>query len=273
MSLSVNTNSAASTALRALNATNRALQTTQLHITTGLRVNGPTDDASSYAIAQNKRGEIAGLSAVRQALATAESTVGVAINAAQAISDLLLEMKAKTVQGMQAGLDAASRTALTNDFFALRDQIDTVTATADFNGVNLVENGATDIEVLSTTTGDTFTVQANAIQAITLQFGLPNTDLYSESNATGTLTVVNNAIDTVSNALASFGSSAKRIDLQADFITKLSDIHKESISTLVDADLAEESATLQSLQIQQQLGVQALSIANAGPQSIITLFR
>ncbi|MBT3700855.1 MAG: flagellin, partial [Alphaproteobacteria bacterium] len=62
------------------------------------------------------------------------------------------------------------------------------------------------------------------------------------------------------------------IDVQSEFTVQLVDILKEGVGNLVDADLAEESAALQSLQIKQQLGVQALSIANSGPQSILALF-
>ena len=111
MTLSVNTNIGAMVALQHLNSTNTAMEKTQLAITTGLRVNGPKDDASTYAIAQNMRGDIVGLGAVKTALANGEATLNVAITAGKSISDLLTEMKAKVVQANQAGLDTASRTA------------------------------------------------------------------------------------------------------------------------------------------------------------------
>ena len=130
MVLSVNTNLGAAIALQNLNATNNRLEKTQLNITTGLRVNGPKDDAATYAIAQNQRGDIVGYRAVSTALAGGESTVNVAIDAGKAISELMIEMKAKVVQANQSQLDAASRTALHNDFAALRDQIETIVATA-----------------------------------------------------------------------------------------------------------------------------------------------
>jgi flagellin len=272
MGMSVNTNIASMTALRHLTQVNAGLEKTQLHITTGLRVNGPQEDAATYAIAQKMRGDISGMHAVKTALETADATINVAISAAEEVSALLLEMKAKTVQGMQAGLDASSRTALTNDFYALRDQIDTVVTSADFNGVNLVKDGASSLSVLTTVQGSTVSVSAQPMAAITLQFGLPNIDLYSASNASGSLNVVNSAIDTVSDALASLGAAAKRIEVQGDFTGKLTDILKDNVGSLVDADMEEESATLQSLQIRQQLAVQALSMANSAPQTILSLF-
>src|SRR5688500_6011472 len=108
MVVSLLTNAGQRLALQSLNQTSRALQTAQLRVTTGLRVNGPQDDPATFAIAQNLRGEIAGIGAVKTALALGESTVDVAIDGATAVSDLLVEMKAKAVEASQDGLDASS---------------------------------------------------------------------------------------------------------------------------------------------------------------------
>ena len=168
MTLSVNTNMGAMIALQNLAATNKRLEQTQLSITTGLRVNGPKDDASSFAIAQNMRGEVAGLGAVQTALANGDATVSVAIEAGKSVSDLLIEMKAKVVQANQAGLDANSRSALHNDFAELRNQVEEIVKSADFNGVNLVKASAAGSSVLSTVDGSTITVSAQAMDISTL---------------------------------------------------------------------------------------------------------
>ena len=271
MGMSVNTNMGAMIALQNLNITNKSLQKTQLNITTGLKVNGPKDDASTFAIAQGMRGDIAGMESVKVALATGDSIVGVAITAGQSIADLLTQMKAKIVQANQAGLDATSRSALHNDFVALRDQLTTIVASAEFNGSNLINSTAANLTVLSTVDGSTITVSAQKMDVSTL--GISSADLTSSANAATALTAIDTAISSVSSKLANLGSSAKRIEVQSEFTTKLIDILKEGVGNLVDSDLAEESAKLQGLQIKQQLGVQALSIANAGPQSILALFR
>ena len=270
MVLSVNTNVGAMLALQNLGKTNMAMEKTQLAITTGLRVSGPKEDASSYAIAQNMRGDIAGLNSVKTALANGEATVNTAVTAGQSISDLLTEMKAKVVQANQAGLDAASRTSLHNDFVALRDQISTIVATAEFNGTNLVNGSASATSVLSTVEGSTISVAAQKMDATTL--AISSQVLNTSAGAATALTAIDSAITSVSDKLAALGSVAKRIEVQSDFTTKLTDILRAGVGTLVDADLAEESAKLQSLQIKQQLGVQALSIANSGPQAILSLF-
>ena len=243
MVLSVNTNVGAMLALQNLGKTNMAMEKTQLAITTGLRVSGPKEDASSYAIAQNMRGDIAGLNSVKTALANGEATVNTAITAGQSVH---------------------------NDFVALRDQISTIVATAEFNGTNLVNGSASATSVLSTVEGSTISVAAQKMDATTL--AISSQVLNTSAGAATALTAIDSAITSVSDKLAALGSVAKRIEVQSDFTTKLTDILRAGVGTLVDADLAEESAKLQSLQIKQQLGVQALSIANSGPQAILSLF-
>jgi len=269
MAMSVNTNVGAMIALQNLSKTNKGLETTQLRVTTGLKVNGPKDDAATFAIAQNMRGDIAGMTAVKSALAMGEATVNVAISAGKAVSDLLIEMKAKVVQANQAGLDTDSKTALQNEFTSLRNQLTTIVETAEFNGKNLITSGASALSVLSTVEGSTISVGAQELN--TSSIGVSTSEL--STGASQALEDIDTAIVTVSNSLANLGSSAKRVEIQGEFMVQLVDILKQGVGNLVDADLAEESASLQSLQIKQQLGVQALSIANAGPQSILALFR
>ena len=270
MVMSVNTNVGAMVALQYLNATNSELEKTQLKITTGLKINGPKDDAATYAIAQNMRGEVSGWSSVGTALSTGESIVNVAIEAGKSISDMLVQMKAKVVQANQSGLDAASRSAIHNDFLALRDQIITIVGTAEFNGSNLIEASAVDLNVLSTVDGSTITVSGQSMDTTTL--GIASVDLTNSASASSALSVIDTALTIMNQKLANLGSVAKRLEIQHDFSVKLIDILKAGVGNLVDADLAEESARLQALQIKQQLGVQALSIANRSPQSILNLF-
>ncbi len=271
MVLSINTNVGAMIALQQLNATNNRLEKTQLNITTGLKVNGPKDDASTYAIAQNMRGDIGGYQAVKTAMANGDATVNVAINGGKAISDLLIQMKAKVVQANQAGLDAASRTALHNDFNQLREQIETIVATAEFNGTNLIKSGASSLSVLSTVDGSVISVSAQNMSTTGLTINTAS--LLTSANASSALTLINSAMVALSDKLANLGSSAKRVEIQTEFTTKLVDILTAGVGNLVDADMAQESARLQSLQVKQQLGVRALAIANANPQTLLSLFQ
>ena len=219
----------------------------QNRITTGLRVNGPKDDAATFAIAQNMRGDIAGMNALKTTLGLGQSTVNVAIDAGKAISNLLTEMKAKSVQASQAGMGSDSYSALQNEFRALRAQLTTIAETAEFNGKNLITAGATDLQVLSIIEGSTITVAAQSLDPTTLL--IHTATLATANSASQARVLIDSAITTVANSLASLGSAAKRVDIQASFTSKLMDIVKQGVGNLVDAVSAEESANLQVIQI------------------------
>ena len=270
MVISINTNPGQLLALQALAKTSSELRVSQLRVTTGLKVNGPQDDPAAFAIAQNLRGEIAGITAVKTALSLGAATVDVAIDGATEVSDLLTEMKAKAVQASQSGLDAATQSTLHEEFTALRSQIVTIVGTADFNSKNLIEAGATAHNVLSSVEGSVITVSAHPIDSTTLV--IHTATLTTASQAGTAVTAVSQAIVTVSTALTSLGTAAKRIDIQQEFTGKLIDVLKEGVGSLVDADLAEETALIEALQIKEQLGIQALSIANGAPSAILQLF-
>ena len=196
MTMSINTNAGAMIALQSLSATTRSLETTQLRVTTGLKVNGPKDDAATFAIAQNMRGDIAGMGAVKTNLALGQSIINVAIDAGKAIAELLTEMKAKAVQGSQEGLDSNSYTALHEEFTSLRDQIDSIVLTAEFNGKNLISAGASDFKVLSTVDGSSITVTKQVFHETTLS--IDALTLATVVNASAALLAVSAAIITVS---------------------------------------------------------------------------
>jgi flagellin len=270
MVVSVNTNAGSMLALQALRKTSGQLAQSTLRITTGLKVNGPEDDPATFAIAQNLRGDIAAVTAVKTTLSLGKSTVDVAIDGATAVSDLLTEMKAKAIQASQSGLDSATQGSLQQEFTALRSQIVTVVGTADFNNKNLIESGASNLNILSSVDGSVIVVSAQSMDIITLT--IHTAALTNASQAGTAVTAISNAIVTVTTALSSLGSAAKRVEITQNFIGKMVDVLKEGVGNLVDADLAEETALLEALQIKEQLGVQALSIANGAPQAILNLF-
>ena len=141
--LSVNTNAGAMIALQYLNKTTSELTATQNHINSGLKIATAKDNGAIFAIAQNMRGDVSAFHAVSDSLNRAVSSVDVAMNAGQAVSDLLVEMKGKAVAAADASLDTASRDALNEDFEALRDQVTNILENATFNGVNLVDGTST----------------------------------------------------------------------------------------------------------------------------------
>jgi flagellin len=273
--LTVNTNTGAMIALQNLSKTNEDMETTQNRINTGLAVAGAKDNGAIFAIAQNMRGDVAGYHAVSQSIDRATSTVEVAISAGEAISDLLIEMKEKSLAAADSSLDTASRNALNEDFTALRDQITTIVNNATFNGFNLINNSTTGITALASSDGTKkITVQDEAMQLSGSIVTIKTTSTIStQAKASGMVATVETTLKNVNAALGRLGAGVKKFSIQGDFVQKLSDALTTGIGNLVDADMATESAKLQSLQVKQQLGVQALSIANASPQIILSLFR
>lgn len=389
---SINTNNNAMAALRTLNQTNRSLTEVQNRINTGEKVSGAKDNASTFAIAQGMRGDIAGLKSVQNTLQLGETTVNVTLKAAELISSKLNEMKGKIVDGQATNTD---RAAIQQDINSLSDQITAIAEAAQFNGLNLSKGVGQDLTVLSslnrtnsssvdsasmTILDADMTASGLAVDAINIQDGyatftmdntaaishdesvafdaggitytfvfndgtgaatLPTQDATNKSfivdydaadsamvamdkmaaaiNASGeglnarvntetgalevrssagdvdgaattiaagvtganvpvgdpatALTSVEDAINTMKEHVARLGTASNELSTQRDFVKSLSDALTEGVSSLVDADMAEEAARLQALQTKQQLGMQALSIANQGPGAVLSLFR
>jgi flagellin len=275
MTNSVNTNAGAMIALQNLNRTNMELEQVQSRINTGLSVAGAKDNGGIYAIAQRMRSEVSGYKAVQDSLNRAVSTVDVALAAGEAISDLIIEMKEKALAAADTSLDAASRTALNEDFKALRDQISTIVSNAEFNGTNLINNSTASITALANADGsNTITVLDENLTLTGSVITIAATASFSTATQADTIaSQLGTSLDNVNASLARLGTKSKALEIHSTFVTKLSDALTEGIGNLVDADLARESAKLQSLQVKQQLGIQALSIANQSPQSILSYFR
>jgi flagellin len=273
---SVNTNVSAMAALQNLAATQSDLATTQSRINTGLKVASAKDNGAIWAIAQNQRATSQSLDAVKDSLQRASSTVDVALSAGESVSDLLLQMKSKALAASDVTLDTNSRTALNDDFKSLRDQITKAVQNADFNGANMVSSSGVNIQALANADGS----QVISVAAQNLALGSTALSGISDTSSIGTqsmaqtmIATVNSAISNDSSALSKLGTGSKALQSHLTFVGKLQDTIDAGVGNLVDADLAKESAKLQALQTKQQLGVQALSIANQSTSSLLGLFR
>ncbi|MCF8878471.1 flagellin [Hyphobacterium sp. SN044] len=271
----INTNAGAMVALQNLNKTNQQLEQVQSRINTGLAVSSAKDNGGIFAIAQSMRADVAGYKAVRNSIDLAVSTTDVALAAGEAISDLLVEMKEKALAAADSSLDSASRTALNADFSALRDQIKTIISNAEFNGTNLIDGSTTGISALANADGsNTISV---ADEDLSLSGSIitiaTNASFSTATQADNIVSQIGTSLDNLNASLARLGTASKSLEVHKTFVGKLSDALEKGIGNLVDADLAKESARLQSLQVKQQLGIQALSIANSAPSSILGYFR
>ena len=275
MSFSVNTNSGALVALQYLSATQGLLAQTQSHINSGLKVATARDDGAVFAIAQNQRASVAGYSAVVNSINNGTSAIDVALSAGQSISDLLIQLKTKALAAADSSLDTASRNALNANFTALRDQVATIVKNAVFNGFNLVDGSTTQITALASADGTRrITTAAQNMKLSGSIVTLKSTSTIStQAKASTLVATIQTSLTNVNSALAKLSSGAAKFSIQATFSQKLSDTLTAGLGHLVDANMAQESAMLQSLQVKQQLGVQALSIANQAPQTILSLFR
>ena len=272
---SVNTNVGALVALQNLNSTNAQLNQVQSRINTGKKVSSAKDNGAVWAIAQSQSATSNSLNAVKDSLQRAQSTIDVAVAAGESVSDLLTQMKEKALAASDASLDSTSRSALNEDFKALRDQIAKAVSNADFNGTNLIKSGGTDIAALANADGSskiTVAAQSLALGGSNVTVSSTGT-IGTVTTATAMIATVTTSIANVGSALAKLGTGSKALDSHLTFIGKLQDSLDAGVGNLVDADLAKESAKLQALQTKQQLGVQALSIANQSTSSLLGLFR
>lgn len=306
---SINTNLAAMTALQSLQKTSMNLLETQTRISTGFKVGTASDNAAYFSIAATMRSDNSAMSTVQDALGLGAATVDVAYTALESTIDVVDEIKNKLVAAREPGID---RSKVQAEITELQNQLTSIAESASFNGENFlnVDSSAADYNATKTIVSS-FTRSGSSVSIGTIGIDITSTTLFdADATATGildtestttnggvTYTVANldisaltdsandladleEIISTVDGALASvitaasdLGAASKRIELQQTFVSNLMDAVDRGISQLVDADMNEESTRLQALQVQQQLGIQALSIANSSSQSILSLFR
>lgn len=273
--VSVSTNPGALVALQNLTRITDNLAETQRRVSTGLQVSSAKDNPAIYALAQQQRAQLASLETVQQGLRVGVSTVDVALAAGESISDVLVEMRQLASQAADSQLSASNRQLLQDRYAGLADQITRLVGSANIGGRNLIANGAADMTVIASDDGSsTITVAA---QDLSIGGGIINVSadgsaLSTAAGAQAELANIIASIDDLSAALGALGGGGKSLTLQDRILNRVSDAIEISIGNLVDADLARESSRLQALQVQQQLAIQTLSIANAAPNAILALF-
>jgi flagellin len=265
---SVNTNAGAILAQKFLRASTSEMQTTQNRVSSGLRVSTVTDDASSFAVAAGIRGDVKAYTAVAAALQGSTVAASVAISAGETISTRVGDIKAKLVQLSDESLSTASRSTYNADLASMVTEVNAYLQQASYNGRNLLGSGGSDMVVVANIDGTSVTIRDNNVADLSV-----GSNLSSNSAAQTAITALNAFKGTLDTALANLGSDVSRVRAQSEFVKQTEETVKIGLGALVDADLAKESANLTSLQVRQQLGVQAIGIANSAPQSLLGLFR
>lgn len=266
---SVNTNVGALIAQKYLRATGAELNMTQNRVSSGLRVASAIDDASSFAVAAGMRADIKSYTAVAGALQGSKVGAQVAVSAGETISRRLEDVKSKIAQMADESLSTASRASYQSDLTSMVAEVNNYLSQAKYGGVNLLGSGGANVAVVANIDASTITIRNQDVADLS-GASLTIANAAGASNALSLIAGFKSSLDT---ALAQLGADLKQLESQAEFVKQTEETVKIGLGALVDADLAKESANLQSLQVRQQLGIQGIGIANQSPQSLLGLFR
>lgn len=259
------TNASAMTALQTLSATNKQLSVVQNRIATGARVNEASDNAAYWSISVGMKNQSNLLGVVKDSIGFGAAILDAAYTGVHEAIELTKEIHARYLAREQDGVD---QDAIDNEIAELKLTIQEIAASADFEGQNLLSSNGADVNIV---TGYLKGVAGGDAEVKTLV--LSAFDMEAEAdNMTDAISAEASLVELRSIA-STFGAMKIRLETQATFTSKLIDALDRGVGQLVDADMNAESARLQALQVQQQLGIQALSIANSNSQNILTLFR
>ena len=302
------TNISAMTALQSLNATNKSLSQTQNRISTGFRVSSAEDNAAYWSIATTMRSDRGALSTVKDALGLGAATIDVAYTGMNSAIDVAKEIKNKLVAARQPGID---RTKVQAEITELQNQLTSIGGSSVFSGENWlsVDSSAAGYNASKSMIAS-FSRSGGTVTVGTISIDITSIKLFDSNDQSGTLDTVDTtanggvdysvsdldisaltdtdndladleqmisyvdaAIGTMTSSASNLGAIKQRTTMQSTFVSSLMSAIDRGVGALVDADMNEESTRLQALQVQQQLGIQALSIANQNNQSILSLFR
>ncbi|TWA98795.1 flagellin [Bradyrhizobium stylosanthis] len=313
MSSSLLTNSSAMTALQTLRNVSSQLATTQNRISTGQRVSTASDNSAYWSIATSMRSDNAALSAISDSLGLSAAMVDTEYTALNTVigdkDSGLTKLQALLVEAKTAGID---RTKIQSEITQIQQDMKLKASSATINGINWLSidtstsstatpttfnlvssysrvGGTPTIGSITVTTAtyalyttggatktgilDTVTGGSTGASVDTIAIGALTDSAADQTKLDSYITQVTTAINTVASAAANLGAVKNRIATNTEFVKNLIDSVDRGVGQLVDADMNAESTRLQALQTQQQLGVQALSIANQNSQSILSLFK
>ena len=274
---SILTNQGAMVALQTMKSINRDMGTVQNQISTGLKVGSAKDNSAIWAIGKTMSSDADAMRTVQSSISVGQSTVAVARSATESVVDLLGEMKSLM---LQAG-ENVDNEKIQENLEELQNQIVTILDSASFNGLNLLNEAGDGLRTTSALVRDGSTLETEQISvaAVDMKTAIEalafdaDTNLGSPAAIDTTLGAIETQLQAFIDKAAELGVTEKRMEIQSNFVGSLIDGLRAGVGAMVDADMEEASARLQALQVQQQLGIQALSIANQQPQNILSLFR
>jgi flagellin len=277
---SIHTNIGAQVALQSLDQTASALQRTEKQVSTGYRVSDAVDDGAAYAVAQGVRGSVSALTSANEQLGNVQGLLSTTLNGLNSGSNELITLHALLIKLADGSTTSTERSQYLTQYHSDLANLKSFFEDSTYNGKTLLSNfynyssGFGSFGIVRNEIGQTYHVSYYCTSQV-----FSNLCLGTATNAThfaqfiatkGSFTLTFNTIGTWLNDV---GAQVNYINNQVSYNSSKINALNAGLGSLVDADLAAESAQLTALQIRQQLGEQALSIANAAPNSLLTLFR
>ncbi|MCZ8313235.1 MAG: flagellin [Magnetospirillum sp.] len=274
MSNSINTNVGAMVALASLRTTQANLNVASKQVQTGYRVADAADDASTFSVAQGIRGNLQAYQAVQASLANGVGLGSVTQAALTNISNLIGNLQAKITQLADGSISANQRAIYTADFNAMTSQVANFISQANYNGSNLLSAASTAKTFLADTNGTSLTMTSqSSVDAAFNTFATTANIVASASDAAAGLNNLSTFQQAVATSLGANAAETRTLQLQSSFVNSIVDATTTGLGAIVDADIGKASASVQALQVRQQLGIQSLSIANQQPSVLLGLFR
>ena len=275
---SILTNHSAMTALSTLRNINSDLSNTQNRISTGLNISSGKDNAAYFSISKTMSGDSGMFKAIDENLTLQQNAVSTARLGAETLVDLAQQF-AERVAFAQGGTQEV-RDDVQAELDELAARMSTTIAQSTFNGTDYVNSGASVTVVTGISRGTGGTISTTSMTFLqqdlgTIQAQLAAIDLSTAASAGAQATALQAAEAQLAAAVAAataLGIAEKSIETQKDFLSELTDRLDSGVGSMIDANMEEEAARLQALQVQQQLATQSLAIANASPQNILSLF-
>ncbi|MEI7710868.1 MAG: flagellin [Rhodospirillales bacterium] len=279
---SVNTNVGAMIALESLNKTNSMLASVQKQVSTGYRVADSTDDGAAYAIAQNVRSTVGALTSANQQLGGVQGLLSTTQSGLNNISNTMSSMRNVLVKLSDGNVQGNDRINYEKQFNSMLSNVKTFVQDASYNGKTLIgdltgSNGTfARVAVARNESGSSYGIATFSGSALYGSIAFTTTQMNGASTIAALITATGtfmNQLNSVGQALNTVGSSTNYVTNQISYNSDKVSSLNSGLGSLVDANLAQESAQLQALQIRQQLGTQALSLANQAPQTLLSLFK
>ena len=279
---SVNTNVGALIALESLTKTNSQLAAVQKQVSTGYRVADASDDGAAYAIAQNIRSTVGALTSANQQLGGVQGALATTKSALNNISNTLSSMRDVLVKLSDGNVQGNDRTNYTQQYKSLLANVKTFVQDSGYNGKTLIGNltGSSGtfgrVAVTRNESGSSYGVATFGGSALYGSINFTSTQLSGASTIAALITATGTFLNqehSVGKALNTVGAETNYVTNQISYNSDKVNALNTGLGSLVDANLAQESAQLQALQIRQQLGTQALSLANQAPQTLLSLFK